>query len=44
MIGKYAKLIEGKTSKELEEGSSVLPDETDLEEGIISNDNDIPFA
>ena len=44
MIGKYAKLIEGKTSKELEEGSSVLPDETDLEEGIIANDTDIPFA
>jgi len=42
MIGKYAKLIEGKTAKELESGGSIIEDE-DQEESIIYNE-DIPFV
>ena len=42
MIGKYGKLIEGKTAKELESGGSVIEDE-EQEESIMYNE-DIPFV
>jgi len=42
MIGKYGKLIEGKTAKELESGGSVIEDE-DQEESVMYNE-DIPFV
>ena len=43
MIGKYAKLTEGKTAKELESGGSVIEDD-EQEESMIYNEDDIPFA
>ena len=40
MIGKYGKLVEGKTAFELEDGTNFVDDED-----ILGNDNDdIPFA
>tara|TARA_R100000963_G_scaffold31163_1_gene22508 strand:- start:581 stop:2038 length:1458 start_codon:yes stop_codon:yes gene_type:complete len=42
MIGKYGKLTEGKTAKELESGGSVIEDE-DQEESVMYNE-DIPFV